>query len=140
MLYEVYKETAVRITVLNVRIERSLWRSDVLTSNMNLNILNWAILPLPTSSQHKKSKLLWDYFHLKVKSQKGGRPAGRLGMFFLSPKDESRRPGAARVPALFPGSLILPRRPLSSGGGKMRDPGNEVARVQPCDVTALSFS
>ena len=41
---------------------------------------------------------MWDCFHLKVKSQKGGRLAGWLGMFFLLPEDEIRSPpGAARV-------------------------------------------
>ena len=39
---------------------------------------------LQTSIQHK------------VKSQKGGLPAGQLGMFLLSPEDESRLPGTGR--------------------------------------------
>ena len=86
--------------VLNVRIKPSLWTTDVLTSQTNLNILNWAILPCKlqynTRNQKGKGKLLWDCFYLKVKSQKGGLPAGQLGMFFLSPEDESRSPGTGR--------------------------------------------
>ena len=84
--------------VLNV--PPSLSTIDVLTSQMNLNILNWAILPCKlqynTRNQRRKGKLLWDCFYLKVKSQKGGLPAGQLGMFFLSPEDESQSPGTGR--------------------------------------------
>ena len=55
---------------------------------------DWAILPCKlqynTRNQKGKDKLLWASFHIWVKSQKGGRPAGQLGMFFLLPKDGSR--------------------------------------------------
>ena len=83
--------------VLNVTA--SLWTNNVLTSQMNLNILNWAILPCKpqynTGNQRRKSNFffLWDCFYLKIKSQKEGLPAGQLGMFFLSAKDENLSPG-----------------------------------------------
>ena len=40
-----------------------------------------------------------DCFYLKVKSQKDGLPAGQLGMFFLSPADESRASGQGAAAA-----------------------------------------
>ena len=93
---KVYKETVVAYhcrPVLNVHIEPSFWTTNVLTLHMSLNILDWAILPCKlqynTRNQKGKGKLLWDCFHLKFKTQKGGHPAGQLDMFFLSPEDES---------------------------------------------------
>ena len=51
--YIIYKETAVSI---EYAWNPSHWNTDVLTSQMNLNILNWATFALQTSIQHKKSK------------------------------------------------------------------------------------
>ena len=95
-LLSVWLQASVK---LNVWIKPSHWTTDVLiTSQMNLNIVNWAILPCKlqynTRNQKVKDKLLWDWFHLQVKSVKGDRPAGRPGMVFLSPEDGSRSPAA----------------------------------------------
>ena len=47
-----------------------------------------------TTQEIKEKKANYcDCFYLKVKSQKGGLPARQLGMFFLSPEDESQSPG-----------------------------------------------
>ena len=75
--------------------EPSHWMTNVLTSQMNLNLVNSAILSCKlqynTRNQKVKSKLLWD-FHLKVNSQKERHPARQLGMFFLLPIGESWSP------------------------------------------------
>ena len=63
-------------------IKPSHWITDCLTSQMDLNILNWAIFPCRLQDNTKKikkgEKLLWDCFHLQVKSQKGSHVAKRL--------------------------------------------------------------
>ena len=75
---------------------------------MNLNIPSWTILPCKlqynTRNQRRKGRL-WACFYLKVKSQKGDLPAGQLGMFFFSPKDESRSLGTGRCCST---ALVIP--------------------------------
>ena len=48
--------------------------------------------------------------------------------------------GADQLPTSFPGSLILPPPGSSEGGGKMRDPGNEVGGLRLNRVESLSTS
>ena len=96
-----YEETTIRIThcwpVLNIdcthRTEPLNDRCFDLKHEFNYSELSH--FALQTSIEQKKSKrerqiIVRLLFHLKVKSQKGGRPAGRLGMFFLSSEDESQ--------------------------------------------------
>ena len=69
----------------------ALNQADVLTSQMYLNILTWPILPwklqFNTRNKKLKDRLSWACLHLYVEFHKGRRPAGRLGIFFLSPED-----------------------------------------------------
>ena len=89
--------------VLNVRIEHGLWKTAVLTSQMDLNILNWAILPCKlqfnTRNQKWKYKLLWSCLHLQVEFWKV--------VCFLSPEDGTGDPALHSLAELFFAGLLF---------------------------------
>ena len=82
--------------LLSISLMASFSTSKVLTSEMNLNILNWACLPCKhqynTRNQKGKGNLLWDCFYPKVKKE-----VTRCFSCYPKMKAGCRRPGATRA-------------------------------------------